>query len=618
MNLKRVLKIFVLSNVFIFMLGSAFNNPLFAQTDDSGRLRLAQDFERSGNFEAALKIYQNLFNLVSHNQLYYEGVKRNLLRLKKFPELFALIQSQIQQTNDSRFSADLGNVYYKSGEPERAEAIWNSILSQHSQNSGAYIYVANAMLDNQLYDSAIEVYKLARKNLRRDDLFVFELANIYIIRLNYKEATQEFLNYLETNPTQFTFVESRIASYTIDAEQSRPVVEVLQAQMPRSNQEYLIRKLLADLYLRIEDYANAILEFKILEGLKDPLEALNKESGKEIFFFAEKALNAGEYQYAMQAFELILSKYKNTPFRIRALYGVAVAKQKQKLSPQAVQSYNELIAQAPQSPWAPEALFQIGEIYFLDFFELDQALAAYQSLIEKYPQGPKTLEAHFRIGDCYAAKGDMKSAKLWYEKPINLNSSNSEIREQGLYKSAFIDFLNGDFDPALEKLNQVTQHIGQNRNGDQSFVNDALELTILIEENKRSSAEALKDFAETQKFNQQRKTAEAIAKLQAILANYPTAPIVDESLLELGDLEDRRGNFAAAIDYFQTLLKDHPESVYNALAQKRIGETYELGLGDPRKAYEAYEQVLIKYPTSLYLEEVRHKLRALQGRQLNN
>jgi TolA-binding protein len=426
------------------------------------------------------------------------------------------------------------------------------------------------------------------------------------------------LKYLEANPNQFSFVESRIASYTTDAEQSRPVVEVLQAQLQHTTQEYLIRKLRADLYLRVEDYANAIQEFKILEGLKDPLEALNKESGKEIFFFAEKALNAGQFQYALEAYNLILLKYKNSPFTIRALYGMALAKQKQKRSTEAIQDYNELIAQAPQSPWTPEALFQIGEIYFLDFFELDHALAAYQSLIQKYPQGPKTLGAYFRIGDCFAAKGDMKSAKLWYEKPMQLNSSNSEIRDQSLYKSAFVDFLNGEFDPALKKLRQVTQHIGQNPDGDQSFVNDALELTILIEENHRKSAEALQDYAEAQKFNLQRKTAEALAKLQAILANYPTAPIVDESLLELGDLENRRGNFAAAIDYFQNLLKDHPESIYNALAQKRVGEIYEIGLGDPRKAYEAYEQVLIHYPNSLYLEEVRQKLRALQGRQLNN
>lgn len=586
--------------------------------ESAGRVRIAQEFERAGNYDAALRIYQNLYSQVPNNQLYYEGIKRNMIRLKRYDELLALISAQAQATNDSRYLADLGNVYYKSGDPLRATEIWNNVLDQQSRNQAVYPNVATAMLENQLYDEATEVYKLARKNLARDDLYVFELANIYIIRLNYKEATQEYLKYLASNPDQFSYVEGRMATYTTDAEHGRPIADLLKSELTRTNQPYLIRKLLANLYLRIEDYPSALLEFKILEAMPRSQTDANQQYGEELYLYAEKALNANQYQFAQQAFDLILARYKNSPFTIRALYGLAMCRQKQKHSQEAIRSYFDLASLAPESPWAQEALFQIGEIYFEDIFDIDKAIAAYKSLLQKYPLGSKTIEALLRIGDCQVAKGDLKEAQTWYEKPLSQTSGSWYLRDQALYKNAYVDFLNGDFDPAHEKLKQIVSNMNLKQIADQSFVNDALELTMLIEENRATDTAALEIYSEAQKLKLQRKPAEAVTKLQTILANYPTAGIADESLLDLGDLEDARGNYTQAIGYFQDLLTQHSESVYNVRAQKRIAEVYQNGLGDLQKAAEAYERILVEDPSSFYVEEVRQKLRALQGQQLNN
>ncbi|MFQ5753001.1 MAG: tetratricopeptide repeat protein, partial [bacterium] len=587
---KNLVKLTV---AFALLVGIAYSQNSFAQTNrqNNSQIRVAQDFERRGDYVTALKIYRSLFNLVPNNQLYYEGVKRNMLRLKMFEELSQIVMSRIRQTNAPRFQADLGNVYYKQGAHEQAMVIWNSLLDKYPQNSTVYPYVANAMMDNRLYDEAIVVYQRARKNLQKEDIFVFELANIYVIRLNYKAATLEYLKYLGKNPQQFNYIEGRIASYTKEPEQAQVVADVLKANLAHTKQEYLVRKQLADLYLRIEDYGNSLDEFKILEDMTDPLAGKNKATGKEIYFFAEKALNAGEYLYAQQAFDLILSKYNNSPFKIRAIYGSAFAERQQGLTSEAIESYQMLIASAPRSPWAEEALFQIGEIYFEDLFEVDQALEAYLSLLKKYPRGRKILDTYFRIGDSYAAKGELKTARTWYERPLHRNDTNALIRDKALYKSAYIDFMNAEFDSALEKLNKITQTMQRKGNIDQSFVNDALELIILIEENKQASFDALKKYGLAQKLRLQRKNSEAIKQLQQILANFPAASIIDESLLNLGELETGRKNYVAAIDYFQNLLQTHPESVYNALAQKRIGELYESGLGEYQKAYQAYEQV---------------------------
>lgn len=607
-------KIFTIT-VFTTVLWAAVP-PAQSQQDPQNRIPMAQDFERRGNHEAAVKIYRTLFEQVPQNQLYYEGLKRNLSHLKRYDELVDIINAQIQRSNDLRYQVDLADIFYKRGEQARAFELWNSLLAEHPQQNSIYPLAANAMLSNRLYDEAIQVYQTARENLKQEDAFVLELANLYVLRLQYREATLEYLNYLERFPNQFNYIEGRIANYTKEPQDAREVSEVLKQKTADHKYEYLVRRLLADLYLRIDEFESALQEFNTLEEIEPPDSHKNQGQGKEIYFFAEKALKAGQYAFAEQAYNLIVNQYPKSPFKIRALFGLALSKQKRGFAEEALQSYEELIQIAPNTPVAQEALYQIGEIYFEDLHDWEQALQTYHSLLQSYNKGPQILPTYFRIADCYTAKGDLEKAKTWYQKSLQAAGAGLNTPDRVYYHVAYIDFLNADYEAALNNLRKVTDKIGE-VNSEESVINDALELSFLIEEN-RSQAEALQKYSESQKLAAQKKYAEATRALQEILSGYPSAPIIDESLLELGEFENQRGNFVAAIDYYENLLKEHPESVYNALAQKRIAEIYETGLGDYQKAYAAYEKVLIDYPNSLYLEEVRQKLRQLQSQQLNN
>ncbi|NIS24042.1 tetratricopeptide repeat protein, partial [candidate division KSB1 bacterium] len=518
------------------------------QQQNNNRIRLAQNYERQGKYDAALRLYLNLFNQVHTNQLYYQGVKRNMLRLNMYDQLVAIIESQIRRTTDPRYHADLGDVYYRKGNHDKASEIWQQLLETYSTNRSVYSYVANAMTRNRLYDEAIKVYKLGRQKLGRDDTFVFELANLYVLRLNFKAATLEYLGYLEKHPNQFGYIENRIANYTKEPEDALQVAELLKASLETTTREYLVRKLLADLYLRVEEYGKSLREFQVLERMDAPERGKTRSTGQELYFFAEKALQAGEFKFAQQAYDLILDKYPSSPFKVRASYGLARAKQMQGFANEAIQAYEALIATAPQNPWSEDALFQIGEIYFADLFEVDKALDTFKSLVEKYPGGKKTLDTYFRIGDCLTAKGNFADARTWYEKPLDAGKTNWVVKDRALYKTAYLDFMRGEYDPALERLNRITEDMQKKTASDQNYVNDALELIILIEENKKK-ADALSAYAQAQQFRLQRKYSEAIDKLQGILKNFPSAGIVDEALLDLGELENSRGNHAAAIDY---------------------------------------------------------------------
>jgi TolA-binding protein len=339
--------------------------------------------------------------------------------------------------------------------------------------------------------------------------------------------------------------------------------------------------------------------------------------GRDIYFFADKALRARNYPYAEEAFRLILDNYPQSGFFPKAIFGLAVSKQKQGFAEEALLQFRTVIEKSGSAILAQEAQFQIGEIYYQDVFDLEKAIEAYKTLLNDYPGNKFTNQVYFRLGDCNLAAGKYADAAKWYFRSKSFLDPRSELYNQAAYKIAYLHFLQADYDTALVTMNEILDKIS-NENMNQDYANDALELSFLIQENKDKNPDALRLYSSARKAGLQKNYTLAADTLKTILEKFPSAPIVELALLDLGNIESLQGNYQQSISNYEKLLNDHPESVYNALAQKRIAEIHEIHLADLQKAFQAYEKVLVNYPMSVYTEEVRQKLRELQGRQLNN
>ena len=81
----------------------------------------------------------------------------------------------------------------------------------------------------------------------------------------------------------------------------------------------------------------------------------------------------------------------------------------------------------------------------------------------------------------------------------------------------------------------------------------------------------------------------------------------------IGDIESESSRPEEALDAFNRLLDDFPESYLSDLALKKKAEVYENLLHNPREAQLLYEQLLTTFPKSIYVEEVRRKIRVLEG-----
>lgn len=571
------------------------------------KIKTAQRYERLGRYEDAAEIYKGLYQENPDNPIFFNGLKRNYLQLKRYDELITLIEKGLKRSpRNFQLRISLGDVYCRAGEREKALQLWEDVIKDFPSTASVYRSVAMSLIQNRLFEEAIELYKKGRKRVGSKTLFALDLANLYVGMLNYKEATEEYLNFLEERPNQLSFVENRLLSLANDPEAFNLIIQVLKEKVNRNKENILFRKLLAGFYLRAEEYEKAFQQYQGIERMLRGTQAL---SGQEIFRFAETALKEGAYEHAERAYQELLQGYPKFPHKIRANFGLAQSYQGRGLLDKAISWYEKIIRTYPESPWAAEAYLRIGDIKFK--YNLREAIEAFSTVLTKFPKGPQRFQAMFRLSDCLIAKGDITGAKEKIYQAMQEGKLQNGIVEQALFKLAELDFMEGKFDEALRKFNEVVGGSGGDFQGD--YINDALEYILLIEENQEQP-EALLLYAQALNLIKMRKYLKAIEKLKTLVDNYPKAPLNDRVFLQIGELNRLQGKFKEAIRAYQRLIDGFPQSTLCDLAQERIGEVYERDLKDIPKAQQAYELVLTKYPDSLLADSVRKRIRRLERR----
>src|SRR5258706_8535597 len=144
------------------------------------RLRLAQSYEHTGDFEAALKLYQELFKKDSTNYLLADAIRRMDMQLKRYDDAIVLVEKIIHSApNDVNMVAQLGAIYYlKSDEPKAGET-WERAIAISPKQQTTYALVASSMTQNRLFDRAIVIYQRGRTACNDPALFTADIAYLY-------------------------------------------------------------------------------------------------------------------------------------------------------------------------------------------------------------------------------------------------------------------------------------------------------------------------------------------------------------------------------------------------------------------------------------------------------
>jgi tetratricopeptide (TPR) repeat protein len=119
-------------------------------------------------------------------------------------------------------------------------------------------------------------------------------------------------------------------------------------------------------------------------------------------------------------------------------------------------------------------------------------------------------------------------------------------------------------------------------------------------------------FAEAEYLAAQQKYIQAIAIYKQI-ASDPNAFILKNiSGLRQAQMSVAVDDFVSAITLLQAIADEDEKNIYADKALYLLARIYQFGLKDMQKAEESYEKLLAKFPSSLYLDEVRVEILKLK------
>ena len=590
----------------------------------------ARAYHKVGKIEDAIKILEKLHDEKPGNIAYLNLLKESYKDIGDFRQLLSLLQKNSALRPDNwRIEVELIDTNLKLKEKDEAFAIINRLSKEYPNNYSVTRTIALVLSSNRLFDETVALYEDARIRSEKPAPITRDLANFHASRLNYSQATKEYIKFLDFAPQNFEFIRRQLSRFNTDSSTISSVLNNLKAGLKESPGNESLRQLVADYQFRTGNYEEALAEYIILE-------TNSEKEGQFLFGFIENLKLEKQYQIGIKASRKLMTLkpnsrlYPNTYFMLAELTELNEASQNEYYPeltftlnqsdadrinespgiPISIAIYDSLSNSYQNSLIASKALFRMGEIYFTRLQNLDEAEKAFKRSILSY-RGTQIIEpALARLADIDLERGDLTSARETYLKLVETTKSE-DIRLKSKFIISEIEYFSGEFDSSLYHLNDLIFEADFK----DPIMNDALELSILLEivksDNSADSQEALKLYAKAALMSRQRRYSEARAAYKNLYDEYPDTPLSDDAFYLVGKLSATMGRFEESVETFDLFLVSYPESDLADKVLLSAGEISEIGLQESESSIYYYERLLIDHPRSIYADIARKRLRNL-------
>ena len=599
-----------------------FNRTLIPQVDINNKIMLAQSFEQAGDYDKAAKLFEEIYSLQPQNYQIFESLNRVYVQSKKYENSVKLIESRLKlNPQDVNLYGMLGTTFYLMGDENKAYNTWEDGIKTQPENQMHYRIIANYAIQRRTFDKAIEFFKRGKAVAQNPDLFSYDLANIYALTMQFKEAAEEYCFILNLQPAQLSAVENRILAYSNKPCALVQTVEVLENWNKRDNISY--DYLLSRLYIESKNFDKAYsLYLKIDER--------QQNKGLELYNFAQLVFNEGEYQLAAKVYKDISSKYPESIYSSGAKLGYAktleaiLDKEISAADPSwkpfslpinadtikvndVAASYQKLANEYPHSEIALESYFRLGNIHLTKLNRHEAAREYYEKILKDAPMSKFAIESAVQLGKIGLIEGDLSKAKENFERIISNGRASEESKNYASYQVARINFYEGNFADAKTRLASIITNLKDNT------ANDAIELSLLLNTASGDSSNLVK-FGKAEFLTEQRKFAEASGQYGLIAAD-PNAFILHH-ICKLREAETQLAmdNFDKSIELLRKITEEAEKNIYADKALYLLSRIYQYGKKNYPKAIETYELLLAKFPNSLYLDDSRNAIIELRNK----
>jgi tetratricopeptide (TPR) repeat protein len=594
--------------VILFFISIACTQLVFAQKD----LVDAHNYVALNQLDKAADIYKKLFDQNPADADVYNEYFSLLLKMKDYKTAQKTVETRGRIFQNSPLvNIDLGRIYMAMDKKKKADEEFDAAIKNMNGDDLITQQMANAFTAMNRDDYAIKTYEHVNEILHNAYTYSGPLAHLYAKTGAMDKAVNSMLDGgLAMNGGVDDVKATLLELLGSDEKKIQLAQKALIKKINEQPDNPFYAELLTWLYTQKNDWEGALIQIEALDNR-------NKEQGERMLDFARFATKEHQYAFALKTYDEIIAKGKELPY-----YGIAKS---EKLSVKFEQLQNK-----PDFTKDDVTALENDYAAFVAEFpqqNTSQVVKDYATFEAQYANNPqKAIElldkaiqdqnarrdfvgsCKLQMGDYYILLGRIWDASLIYSQ-VDKTFREDMLGEDARFRNAKLYYYIGDFNFAEGQLSVLKASTSE------LIANDALYLSVLITENTAADSNyiPLRRFAYADLLLFQNKDKEAEALLDSISNAFPEHPLKDDILMQKAKIAQKHREYNKALDYLKDIYVKFGKDVLGDDAVFKTAEIYEKNLHDNEKAKHFYEQLIIDYPGSTYIQTARNRLSALQS-----
>ena len=591
----------------------------YAQKTGTTSDKLAIQYYEQKEYEKANLYLADLYD--KNPEVWFTYYYKSLMSVGDFPKAEKVAKRQIKQNKLNVYLyVYLGRVYKAQGDAKKEKESYDRAIRELNPEQPYVQPLAAAFVENGLYDHAIEVYTKARK-ATPDYPYFYERAEVYKAKNDLKAMINEYLDALEFRETEIQLVQMNLQNSLGYDDESGGIMnpllkQELQKRIQKDPDKIILSEFLIFIQKQQQDFEGAFVQSRALDKRL-------REEGQRIYDLAKICVSNRQWETAKRCYDYIVEKGPDNPYYDAAVLdglNVEFLSVTQKPAP----SMDELLA-------LEQKLMRINEKYKQNFMNAqliknlatlkayylnksDEAITFLLDFLEQSGmEASAKAEYKLMLADIYLLKSEIWDASLLYSQ-VEKDFKYEAIGQEAKFKNAKLSFYAGDFawsKTQVDVLKGATTKL---------IANDALDLSLIITDaiGVDTNDAPLRLFASAELMVLRHHYTEAIARMDSINLLYSTNTLGDDIYYKKAQIYFTLGKYADAETMYKNIVEYYPNDLYGDDAQFKLAELYEYNIHDKEKAKQAYQDVLLKYPGSIYDVEARKRFRELRGDNVSN
>ncbi|GGC15269.1 hypothetical protein GCM10011325_47620 [Dyadobacter sediminis] len=576
---------------------------------------MAEEYFKNGDCAKALTYYTTYLK-----SSFEKGSLKNytscIIKNKSWGEAESFYKKQIKNdaANASWYYLYWGVMLETQGKAQEA----SKKNEQAVASSGARIELKRELADefraiNQP-EWAKNILLQARESAKRTDLFHLELASVYRDLNDPEKMIDELLSYgMRYQNTEV--VQNMLQDFTKDEKEQALLEKVLYDKIQKFPNEGFYNELLIWYQIQKKDFNKAFIQERSLDKRF-------KHNGSRLYNLGMLALQNLDYSNAGTIFDYLVKEYPKGQLYPVARRMAIFAREEQVKNTYPVKKsevekllgqYQQLVDELGTNVRTVEALRNMATLnaFYMDDFK--KAIAILETAIEAGKQEKNFVDkCKLDLGDIYLLQGEPWEATLVYSQ-VEKSQKDDLLGYEAKLRNAKLHYYKGEFVLAKAVLDILKKATSR------EIANDANELSLLIMDNTGldSTEAAMKAYSAAELLLFQNKKYEAIDTLKQLYKKYENHSLADEIIWLTAKTYIKLDSNQQAMDNLKLLVSKFGHDIYGDDAMFAMAKLYQEKLNDKDQAMKLYQELMEKYPGSIFVADSRKRFRILRGDVIN-